>query len=153
MYCPFCNTEDTKVIDSRVAIEANQVRRRRECDHCNARFTTFEVAELIMPRVIKRDGSRSTFDENKLRSGMLKALEKRPISMDAIEVALRRITHKLQEMGEREVRSSILGELVMHELRVLDQVAYVRFASVYRSFQDVNAFREEIQRLEDQSQS
>lgn len=150
MYCPFCSTEDTKVIDSRVVTESNQVRRRRECSLCDARFTTFEIAELLMPRVVKRDGRRSPFDEEKLRRGMLKALEKRSVGIEEIEAALTRIIQRLQQMGEREVGTSAIGEMVMNELRALDQVAYVRFASVYRSFQDVNAFREEIQRLEDQ---
>lgn len=153
MYCPFCQAEDTKVIDSRIVTEGNQVRRRRECERCDTRFTTYEIAELVMPHIIKRDGRRSPFDENKLRRGMLKALEKRPISTDQIEIAMRHIIHKLQEMGEREVSSLKLGELVMNKLREIDQVAYVRFASVYRSFEDVNAFREEIQRLEDQQDS
>ncbi len=150
MYCPFCSTEDTKVIDSRVVPESNHVRRRRECSLCDARFTTFEIAELLMPRVIKRDGRRSPFDEEKLRRGMLKALEKRPVGIEKIEAALTKIIQRLQQMGEREINTSAIGEMVMEELRALDQVAYVRFASVYRSFQDVNAFREEIQRLEDQ---
>ncbi len=149
MHCPFCSAADTKVIDSRLVSEGTQVRRRRECVVCNERFTTYESAELIMPRIIKRDGRRSPFDEEKLRSGMIKALEKRPVSMDQLQTAIEHIMHRLRETGEREVSSTFLGELVMDELRALDQVAYVRFASVYRSFQDVNAFREEIQRLEE----
>ncbi len=150
MRCPFCYADDTKVVDSRVVDESNQVRRRRECTLCNERYTTYETAELIMPRIIKRDNRRSPFDEQKLRLGMTKALEKRPVSTDQVEAALAHILHKLRETGEREVSSTFLGELVMNELRALDQVAYVRFASVYRSFEDVNAFREEIQRLEEQ---
>ncbi|AAO90916.1 transcriptional regulator NrdR [Coxiella burnetii] len=150
MYCPFCNAEDTKVIDSRLVEEGTQVRRRRECLKCQERFTTFETAELNLPRIIKRDGRRSAFDEEKLRAGLLKALEKRPISTEQIETAVQRIIHKLRARGECEVSSQWLGELVMDELRALDEVAYVRFASVYRSFQDINAFRDEIRRLQKQ---
>lgn len=149
MFCPFCNANDTKVIDSRLVGEGAQVRRRRECFECKERFTTYETAELVMPRIIKRDASRSPFDENKLRAGLMKALEKRPVSIEQIEAALQRIMHKLRASGEREIQSELVGEAVMEELKSLDQVAYVRFASVYRSFQDINAFREEIQRLED----
>lgn len=148
MHCPFCNTEDSKVIDSRLVGESNQIRRRRECIHCKERFTTYETAELLLPRIIKSDGRRSPFDDNKLRVGMMKALEKRPVSVETMESAVNRILHKLRSSGEREVSSKYIGELVMRELRELDQVAYVRFASVYRSFQDVNAFKEEINRLE-----
>lgn len=150
MYCPFCNAEDTKVIDSRLVEEGTQVRRRRECLKCQERFTTFETAELNLPRIIKRDGRRSAFDEEKLRAGLLKALEKRPISTEQIETAVQRIIHKLRARGECEVSSQWLGGLVMDELRALDEVAYVRFASVYRSFQDINAFRDEIRRLQKQ---
>lgn len=150
MHCPFCNHEDTKVIDSRLASEGTQVRRRRECEKCGERFTTFESAELVMPRIVKNDGIREPFDEKKLRAGMLRALEKRPVSTEAMEEALARIEHKLQVAGEREVKSRQLGEWVMAELKALDEVAYVRFASVYHRFQDVNEFREEIQRLQDE---
>lgn len=150
MYCPFCNTEDTKVIDSRLVEEGAQVRRRRECLQCQERFTTFEMAELNLPRIIKRDGRRSTFDKEKLRVGLLKALEKRPISTEQIEASVRRIIHKLRASGECEVSSQWVGELVMEELQALDEVAYVRFASVCRSFQDINAFRDEIRRLQRQ---
>lgn len=148
MRCPFCGAEDTKVIDSRLANEGDVVRRRRECLTCAERFTTFETAELVMPRLVKRDGSRVPFDESKLRSGMLRALEKRPVPTEKVDDAINHIKHKLCASGDREVKSRVLGEWVMDELRQLDQVAYVRFASVYRSFQDVNAFREEIDRLE-----
>ncbi len=148
MRCPFCEAPDTKVIDSRLANEGDSVRRRRECLTCGERFTTFETAELVMPRIVKNDGSRVPFDEEKLRSGMQRALEKRPVSTEAIERAISRIMHKLRATGDREVKSRLVGELVMQELRELDEVAYVRFASVYRSFQDVNAFREEIERLQ-----
>ncbi|MHB8405225.1 MAG: transcriptional regulator NrdR [Gammaproteobacteria bacterium] len=151
MHCPFCNHEDTKVIDSRLAGEGAQVRRRRECEKCGERFTTFETAELVMPRIIKSNGTREPFNEHKLRAGMMRALEKRPVSTEAIEAAIARITHKLQVTGERELRSLQVGERVMEELKALDEVAYVRFASVYRSFQDVNEFREEIQRLQDET--
>jgi transcriptional repressor NrdR len=148
MRCPFCHAQDTKVIDSRLANEGDQVRRRRECLTCGERFTTYESVELTAPRIVKSDGIREPFDEQKLRNGMLRALEKRPVDTDHIEAAIERIKRRLRLTGEREVASRELGEWVMEELRELDQVAYVRFASVYRSFQDVNAFREEIERLE-----
>jgi len=148
MRCPFCLAPDTRVIDSRLSGEGDQVRRRRECTKCEERFTTFESAELVMPRVIKRNGTRQPFDEVKLRTGMMRALEKRPVATGIVEVAIARIEHKLRTSGEREIRSRTLGEWTMEELRDLDQVAYVRFASVYRSFKDVNDFREEIERLE-----
>ena len=150
MHCPFCGHEDTKVIDSRLAGEGAQVRRRRECERCSERFTTFESAELVMPRIVKNNGTREPFDEHKLRAGMMRALEKRPVSTEAIEAAIARITHKLQVTGEREIRSLQVGERVMEELKELDEVAYVRFASVYRSFQDVNEFRDEVERLKDE---
>ncbi len=148
MHCPFCRVDDTKVIDSRLVGGGNQVRRRRECNECRERFTTFEMPELLMPYVIKRDGSRNPFDVDKMRQGMLRSLEKRPVSVEAFDAAVNAILRRLRETGEREVHSSMIGELVMEELRKLDQVAYVRYASVYRSFEDVNAFREEILRLE-----
>jgi transcriptional repressor NrdR len=147
MYCPFCSHIETKVIDSRLAGEGRQIRRRRECLSCGERFTTFEAAELIMPMVVKSDHTREPFDEAKLRAGMTKALEKRPVALEAVEEAVSRIAHKLRSLGEREVQSRAIGELVMDELRHLDEVAYVRFASVYRSFQDLEAFRDEIDRL------
>jgi len=147
MHCPFCNFEETKVIDSRLASEGQQIRRRRECLKCGERFTTFESAELVMPRIIKSDESRQPFDEQKLRGSMLKALEKRPVASEAIDAAVVHVCNKLRAMGEREVASRTVGELVMEELHDLDEVAYVRFASVYRSFQDVDAFREEIDRM------
>ena len=146
MHCPFCGAHDTKVIDSRLVAEGEQVRRRRECLACEERFTTFETAELVMPRLIKSDGSRQPFDEEKLRAGMQRALEKRPVSVERLEEAID-IKHKLRATGEREVKSRVLGELVMTELSKLDEVAYIRFASVYRRFQDLNEFREEIERL------
>lgn len=147
MHCPFCNHEETKVIDSRLAGEGRQIRRRRECLKCGERFTTFETAELVMPRLVKRDESREPFDEGKLRNGMVRALEKRPVGMEAVEAAVARIIHRLQTMGEREIPSRLVGEMVMDELRGLDEVAYVRFASVYRSFQAVTEFQDEIRRL------
>lgn len=147
MHCPFCHATDTKVIDSRLVAEGNQVRRRRECLTCNERFTTFEGAELLMPRVIKQNGDREPFNEDKLRKGILKALEKRPVSMDQVEEALTHINHALRASGEREVSSDLVGEKVMQELRKLDEVAYVRFASVYRSFKDLNEFRAAIDNI------
>lgn len=149
MHCPFCSHPETRVIDSRLAGEGRQIRRRRECFRCSERFTTFETAELVMPRVIKRDETREPFDEDKLRSGMIRALEKRPVSSEAVEAALTRIIHGLQTMGEREIPSRAIGDMVMDELRAMDEVAYVRYASVYRSFQDVESFQEEILRLKE----
>lgn len=148
MHCPFCGAEDTKVVDSRLVAEGDQVRRRRQCLSCSERFTTYEVAELVMPRIIKQDGTREPFDESKLRAGLLRALEKRPVSIEAIESSINQIKHFLQATGEREVQSLRLGEKVMEELRKLDEVAYVRFASVYRRFKDLSEFRDEIDRLE-----
>ena len=147
MHCPFCTHPETKVIDSRLVADGEQVRRRRECISCGERFTTFETAELVMPRIIKQNGTREPFNEDKLRSGIQRALEKRPVSVEDIEAALTRIKHQLRATGEREIPSRLLGECVMGELRQLDQVAYVRFASVYRSFQDLDEFRAEIERI------
>ncbi|ABL99222.1 transcriptional regulator NrdR [Shewanella amazonensis] len=148
MHCPFCNATDTKVIDSRLVGEGHQVRRRRECTECHERFTTFEGAELVMPRVIKRDGTRQPFDEEKLRSGMLKAVEKRPVSIDQIDQAMNKIKSTLRATGEREVPSEMVGNLMMDSLIELDKVAYIRFASVYRAFEDVSEFGEAIARLQ-----
>ncbi len=150
MYCPFCRAQDTKVIDSRLASDGTQVRRRRECLACGERFTTFESAELVMPRIIKSNGAREPFDEKKLSAGILRAMEKRPVEAESVDAAISRIQHRLRASGEREIQSRLLGDWVMHELRALDQVAYVRFASVYRSFEDVKAFQEEIERLENE---
>lgn len=147
MHCPFCGANDTKVIDSRLASEGSMVRRRRECLSCTERFTTFETAELVMPHIIKSDGRREPFNEEKLRSGIVRALEKRPVGIEEIDAAINRIMKKVRAKGERDFVSQAIGGLVMDELRDLDQVAYVRFASVYRSFQDVNAFEEEIEKL------
>jgi transcriptional repressor NrdR len=148
MRCPFCGADDSKVVDSRLSAEGDAIRRRRSCVECNERFTTYETAELALPRLIKRDQSRSLFDEDKLRSGLLKALEKRPVSIDSVDSAVKVIIRRLITTGDREVESRLVGDWVMDALRELDEVAYVRFASVYRSFQDVNAFREEIERME-----
>ena len=147
MYCPFCSVQDTRVLDSRLVSDGTQVRRRRECVTCNERFTTYESAELVMPRVIKSDGSREVFNESKLRAGFQRALEKRPVSVDQIENALGQIKKLLQGLGEREVTSRSIGEAVMEKLQHLDEVAYVRSASVYRSFQDLSEFQAELNRL------
>lgn len=147
MHCPFCGTHDTKVTDSRLVVEGDQVRRRRQCAACGERFTTYETAELVMPRVVKADGSRESFDEAKLRAGMLRALEKRPVSAESIEAAVERIRQRLRARGEREVKAIEVGQEVMDALKRLDQIAYIRFASVYRRFQDIDEFRAEIDRL------
>ena len=148
MRCPFCNHDETKVIDSRLAGEGWQVRRRRECQFCGERYTTFETAELVLPNVIKRDDRREPFDEGKLRNGIVRALEKRPVKSEDVEERIGRITHRLQTMGEREVSGRLIGDMVMDELRELDEIAYVRYASVYRSFHDITEFQEEIERLQ-----
>ena len=149
MFCPFCNTQDTKVIDSRLVSEGSQVRRRRSCNECNERFTTFEFAELIMPRLIKSDGSREPFNEEKLLVGINTALEKRPVSIEAVESAVNKLKSTLRATGEREVPSKMVGELVMELLKGLDKIAYIRFASVYRAFEDIKEFGEEIAKLSD----
>ncbi len=148
MRCPFCAAQDTRVIDSRLASEGDQVRRRRECLSCKERFTTYEIVELILPKIIKRDGTRENFDEIKLRAGMHRSLEKRPVNKEDVEAAVSRIKKLMITKGDREIQADDLGELVMKELSSLDDVAYVRFASVYRSFQDVNEFTEMIERLQ-----
>jgi transcriptional repressor NrdR len=148
MFCPFCAATETKVIDSRLVAEGQQVRRRRECAKCHERFTTFESAELVMPRIIKTDGKREPFNEDKLTNGIYRALEKRPVAAEKIELGINQIKSSLRATGEREVASSLLGELVMDVLKKLDKVAYVRFASVYRSFEDVKEFNEEIAKLD-----
>ena len=150
MRCPFCSAEDTRVVDSRLADEGDSVRRRRECSSCRERFTTYERAELRLPKIIKSDGRREPFREEKLRSGMSRALEKRPVESEAVEHVIGRIRHKLLASGEREVSSRVVGEWMMEELKELDAVAYVRFASVYRSFEDLNAFSEEVERLQNE---
>ncbi|MGY6518313.1 MAG: transcriptional regulator NrdR [Lysobacteraceae bacterium] len=148
MHCPFCQHEDTRVVDSRLTEDGTTVRRRRECPNCGERFSTFETAEIKLPAVVKGDGRREAFDERKLRTSLERALQKRPVAADDIDAAVRAIIHELRLSAEREVPSMQVGELVMGELKKLDQVAYVRFASVYRRFEDVQAFREEIERLE-----
>lgn len=152
MRCPFCGADDTRVVDSRLADEGDQVRRRRRCVACDERFTTYEIAELTMPRVIKSNDGREPFNDDKLRSGIMRALEKRPVAIDRIEAAISRIRKKILLGGEREVPSAIIGELVMDELRQLDEVAYVRFASVYRRFNDIEEFRSMIDGLESDTQ-
>ncbi len=147
MKCPFCGTPDTRVVDSRLASESTQVRRRRECVSCETRFTTYESPMLNMPMVIKNDGSRDAFDEARLRGGMLRALEKRPVSAEQIEDAISHIKRQLVGLDSREVPSRQIGEMVMHELRRVDHVAYLRFASVYLSFEDIEAFEEAIRAL------
>ncbi|AIW14893.1 transcriptional regulator NrdR [Vibrio europaeus] len=149
MHCPFCSENDTKVIDSRLVADGHQVRRRRQCLACSERFTTFETAELVMPRVIKSNGNREPFNEDKMVGGLQRALEKRPVSADAVDVAISLIKSQLRATGEREVPSEMIGNLVMDQLKELDKVAYIRFASVYRSFEDIREFGEEIARLED----
>ena len=148
MHCPFCSATDTKVIDSRLVAEGHQVRRRRECTERHERFTTFEGAELVMPRGIKRDGTRQPDDEEKLQAGMLRAVEKRPVSMDEIEQALSKIKSTLRATGEREVPSEMIGNLMMEQLMSLDKVAYIRFASVYRAFEAVSEFGEAIAKMQ-----
>lgn len=149
MHCPFCAHAETRVTDSRLAGDGHQIRRRRECLSCGERFTTFETAELVMPQVVKSDQTRQPFDEAKLRGGMLKSLEKRPVGREDVEAAVERICHRLRSLGEREVAARLIGEFVMEELKQLDAVAYVRFASVYHRFRDVDAFREQIDRLDE----
>ncbi len=153
MYCPFCHAEETKVIDSRLVADGAQVRRRRQCLFCHERFTTFETAELIMPLIIKRDGRRELFSVDNLRAGMLRALEKRPVAMDAVEDAIVIIAQKIRRSGEREVDSRQVGEWVMEQLYRLDHVAYVRFASVYKRFKDVSEFRQTIDQMNDEINS
>ena len=149
VHCPFCAFADTRVVDSRLADEGGTVRRRRECPQCNQRFTTFERAELALPMVVKTDGRRESFNEDKLQRGLTRALSKRPVATEQVDAALRLIQRRLRERGEREVPARLIGELVMEALRGLDPVAYVRFASVYRRFEDVDAFSAEIARLKE----
>ena len=151
MRCPFCQNEDTRVIDSRLTEDRSAVRRRRSCEACEERFSTLEQASLKLPYVVKSNGDREHYDESKLARGLERALEKRPVDSDEIEHILHRIKHSLLTSGEREINALEIGELVMNELREVDQVAYVRFASVYRSFQDVDAFSDEIKRLQQQT--
>jgi len=150
MYCPFCSAQETKVIDSRLVADGHQIRRRRECVNCHERYTTFETAELLMPRIIKRDGSREPFNEDKLRNGLVRALEKRPVSVEETENAINKLKSQLRATGEREVESEMVGNILMEQLKKLDKIAYIRFASVYRSFEDIREFGEEIARLDDE---
>ncbi len=152
MYCPFCHAEETKVVDSRLVADGTQVRRRRQCLDCHERFTSFETAELILPLIIKRDGRREAFNIENLRSGMLRALEKRPVSIDSLEAAISSITQEIRRRGEREIDSQLIGELVMKTLYRLDHVAYVRFASVYKRFKDVSDFRQALDEMKDDKQ-
>lgn len=148
MHCPFCQYEDTRVIDSRLTDDGSSVRRRRECPQCGERFNTYETAELKLPTVVKSGERREAFDEHKLRVSFERALQKRPVPSHDVDSSVRTIVNDLRKSGEREIASRQVGELVMRELKKLDQVAYVRFASVYRKFEDVQAFREEIEKLE-----
>ena len=142
MRCPYCSRDDTQVVETREADEGGAIRRRRRCQHCEKRFTTYERAEIAMPAVVKKDGSRVDFDAAKLRASMLLALRKRPVSIEQVDAALERIHDKLLAGSAKEVSSARLGELLMRELKRIDKVAYVRFASVYRSFEDVDEFRQ-----------
>ena len=141
MHCPFCQAQDTKVIDSRLVGDGTQIRRRRECELCKARFTTFETADLALPRIIKSDGERQPFNGTKLKAGMLRALEKRPLSSEEVDAVFGNVLTQIRQLGEREIPSRMLGEIVMKSLKSVDQVAYVRFASVYRDFQETDDFR------------
>ena len=147
MHCPFCQAQDTKVIDSRLDGDGSQIRRRRECELCQARFTTFETADLALPRIIKSDGERQPFNGTKLKAGMLRALEKRPLSSEEVDAVFGNVLTQIRQLGEREIPSRMLGEIVMKSLKSIDQVAYVRFASVYRDFQDIEEFAQEISTL------
>ena len=151
MRCPFCQNDDTRVVDSRLSDDRDAVRRRRACEACGERFSTLEEANLKLPSIVKTNGERESYDESKLERGLQRALEKRPVESDEIEHILHRIKRKLLTCGNREIAARDIGELVMNELREVDQVAYVRFASVYRSFQDVDAFSDEIKRLQAQT--
>lgn len=148
MHCPFCNHDNTRVLDSRLAADGSQVRRRRQCSKCEERFTTFEIAQVVNPRIVKKDGTPEPYNQDKLREGLDRALYKRPVAADVIEACISRIEAHMRAQGERDVPSRDVGNWVMEELRRLDQVAYVRYASVYRDFNDVRAMRAEIERLE-----
>lgn len=148
MKCPFCGAPDTQVVDSRVGDEGDSVRRRRRCNTCDKRFTTYEMVELRMPSIVKANGIREEFDRDKLRTGFVRALHKRPVPTEYVDAAIERITQKLLALGEREVASRRIGEMVMRELYRLDKVAYIRFASVYKDFQDVEDFRDVLKEVE-----
>jgi transcriptional repressor NrdR len=147
MKCPFCNAADTQVLDSRVSESGDSIRRRRRCQNCQKRFTTYETVELRMPQVVKNDGGRAEFNETKLREGFKRALHKRPVETGAVDDAISRIKHQLLSLGEREVPSRQIGEMVMSELYQLDPVAYIRFASVYRSFNDIADFHDVLKKM------
>lgn len=153
MFCPFCSTDDTRVIDSRLVANGSQVRRRRECSSCKERFTSFEAAELVVPKIIKSDGCREPFNDSKLRFGLLRALEKRPVSTEQVEEVISVVIAKIRSIGEREVTSKFLGSIVMEELLELDAVAYVRFASVYWDFKDIDAFKIFIDKIDQKQES
>tara|TARA_B100001057_G_scaffold133525_1_gene132921 strand:+ start:362 stop:883 length:522 start_codon:yes stop_codon:yes gene_type:complete len=148
MHCPFCNFSDTKVIDSRLTADNSQVKRRRECSKCENRWSTMESADLNLPRVIKKDNSREDFSEKKVERGILRALNKRSVNKDSIDIAIQNIINKLKALTEKEIISSQIGVLVMQELREIDQVAYIRFASIYHSFEDLQAFQDIIKIIE-----
>ncbi len=147
MKCPFCGSSESKVVDSRTSKDGNAIRRRRECLACSKRFTTYERIEEFTPMVVKKDGTRQPLDRSKLVEGILKACEKRPISMEEVEAFVSRLEQEIQEKGDREVRSSFLGEEIMAQLKEWDQVAYVRFASVYKQFKDLNEFKAQLEEL------
>jgi transcriptional repressor NrdR len=147
MRCPFCGQDDTQVVDSRSSTEASSIRRRRKCPSCDKRFTTYERVDLKMPRLVKKDGSRMEFDRDKVVGSMMIALRKRPVATDALEAAVLKIEEKLRSLGEREVPTSRVGDLVMRELAKLDKIAYIRFASVYRRFETPEDFREALQEV------
>jgi transcriptional repressor NrdR len=146
--CPFCGTDDTQVVDSRVNDEGNSIRRRRRCSECDKRFTTYESVELALPQVVKQNGKREDFSRNKLHQSFSRALHKRPVPIEYIEQAIERIIQKVLAYGEKEITARALGENVMHELKKMDKVAYIRFASVYRSFSDVEDFHDVIRDLD-----
>lgn len=148
MHCPFCDAADSKVIDSRLAAQGAQIRRRRECIKCGERFTTFESYEVVMPRVIKSNGKNEPFDEHKLRRSLMHALQKRPVTQEQIEETLSNIQQQIRRLGERDVKSSTIGEIAMQLIFELDHVAYVRFASVYHDFQNLDAFRQQIEMMQ-----
>ncbi len=153
MKCPFCSTDDTQVIDSRVNDEGNSIRRRRRCPACEKRFTTYETAELHLPQVVKQNGNREEFSRDKLRSSFTRALHKRPVPTEYVDRAIEHIVQKILGQGEREIMARALGQSVMQELKAMDKVAYIRFASVYRSFQDVDDFNNVIRDLDPQKNS
>lgn len=148
MKCPFCNVDDTSVIETRVSEEGDKVRRRRRCLNCGKRFTTYETVELRLPQVVKQDGNRAEFDREKLRTGFMRALHKRPVPAENVDAAIDSIVQRVLSLGEREVPSRLIGEMVMKALYKLDKVAYIRFASVYKSFQDVDDFRDAIKEVQ-----